>query len=521
MTRRSAMADELNMTAWRGRWPTLYRARWRVATVLLPTLLAACAVGPDYQRPAVPVPQTWQLDPEYANWRPAEPTHAQLDDAWWRAFGIDELNALEQRALDNNPTLHEAAAHYDQARAVLEAVSSKQLPELGVGAEASRGRISANRPLTEYGTPNYETVQNDFKANAWASWEIDLFGRVRRSVEAARASAEQSADDFANARLALTAQLASAYFALRAIDDERDVLERSVSWQQKALDFVSAQERFGQVSQLGVLQQRTELDTTRVQLRLLMTQRAQYEHAIATMIGEPAPQFTLAPNRSAYTLPVLPTGLPSELLQRRPDVAAAERTMAAANARIGVARAAYFPSLTLSPEIGWQSAQFASLATVPSLVWSIGASVSQAVFDGGRRAAQVRFESAGYVAAQARYRAAALSAFQEVQDGVTNLDVLNAAASESREAVDDAQRLLALATYRYRDGMVTYLDVIDAQRQMLKNERALAQIRGRQAGSVVFLARALGGGWRDPAVAANESVAGGVAPQPSEWTGNR
>ncbi|AOJ09528.1 efflux transporter outer membrane subunit [Burkholderia mayonis] len=475
----------------------------RAAVALLPALLAACAVGPDYRRPEVSVPQAWRLGPEYANWHPAEPAHASLDDAWWRAFGIEQLDALEQRALENNQTLREAAAHYDQARAVLASASSAQLPEVGVGAEVDRRRISANRPLTEYGSPNSSTVQNDFKAGVWASWEIDLFGRVRRSVEAARADAQQSADDFANVRLALTAQLASVYFGLRAVDDERDIIERSIAWQQKAFDFVSAQERFGEVSRLSVLQQRTQLDATRVQLRLLMTRRAQYEHAIATMIGEPAPQFTLAPNRDLYTLPVLPTGVPSELLQRRPDVAATERAMAAANARIGVARAAYFPSLTLSPEIGWQSAQFASLATVPSLVWSIGASVGQALFDGGRRAAQARFASAGYAAAEAHYRSAALTAFQEVQDAVTNLAVLDAAARESHQAVDDSRRLLALATYRYRDGMVAYLDVIDAQRQMLTNERELARIRGKQAGTVVYLARALGGGWRDPVVSAN------------------
>lgn len=462
-----------------------------------------CTAVPDYHRPNVATPTAWKLDPEYAYWHPAEPSHAALDDEWWRAFGIDELDELERRTLDHNQTLREAAAHYDQARAVLAVVSSTQLPEVGVGFDAARRRISANRPLTQYGSPNYATAQNDFRSGAWVFWEIDLFGRMRRSTEAAQADAQQSADDLANIRLALTAQLASAYFALRALDDERDIVERLVNWQQKALDFIGQQEKFGQASQLDVLQQRTQLDSTRIQLRLLATRRTQYEHAIATLIGEPAPQFSLAPNRAHYTLPVLPSGVPSELLQRRPDVAAAERAMAAANARVGVARAAYFPSLVLSSTIGWQSAQFASLATVPSLVWSVGASVGETLFDGGRRAAGVRFASAGYEAAEAHYRAATLTAFQEVQDAVTNLAVLDAAACESRQAVDDAQRLLKLATYRYRYGMVTYLDVIDAQRQALSSERESVRIRGMQAGTIVFLAKALGGGWLAPDVLEN------------------
>ncbi|WP_205200488.1 efflux transporter outer membrane subunit [Burkholderia sp. Cy-637] len=476
----------------------LARASALSCAAALAVALAGCAAGPDYQRPAVAAPQAWKIDPAYANWHPAEPSRASLDDAWWTTFGIGELDELERRVLERNQTLREAAARYDQARAQLSAVAAARLPDVGVGLAAQRRRISANRPLTEYDSPNYSTVQNDFEAGAWLSWEVDLFGRVRRSVEASVADTEQSADDLANARLALTAQLASAYFALRALDDESGIVADSIEWQQKALDFVQQQWKFGQVSELNVLQQQTELDATRVQLHLLATQRSRYEHVIATLVGEPAPQFSLAPNREAYALPVLPTGMPSDLLQRRPDVAAAERAMAAANARVGVASAAYFPSLVLSPSIGWQSAQFATLATVPSLVWSLGGSIGETLFDGGRRAARKRFASAGYDAAQARYRASVLTAFQEVQDAVTGLDVLKAAAQQSRRAVDDAQRLLTLASARYRNGMVTYLDVIEAQRAALAGEREAARIRGMQADTVVRLAKALGGGWQAP-----------------------
>jgi len=486
--------------------------RGRALALILGLALGGCTAGPDYHRPDVVTPTAWKLDPEFAYWHPAEPSGAAIDDTWWREFNVDELDGLERRALDQNQSLRESTAHYEQARAVLAAVSSTQLPEVNTGLDAARDRISATRPLTEYGSPNYATVQNDFRAGVGASWEVDLFGRLRRSVEAAEADTQQSAEDLADARLALTAQLASAYFGLRAVDDERDIVERSIEWQQKALDFVGEQEKFGQVSQLSVLQQRTQLDSTRVQLRLLAIQRAQYEHAIATLIGEPAPQFSLAPNRGVYTLPVLRTGVPSELLQRRPDVAAAERAMAAANARVGVARAAYFPSLVLSPTIGWESAQFASLITVPSLVWSVGASVGETVFDGGRRAAHAQFASAGYEAAEARYRGAALAAFQEVQDAVTSLAILDAAAREAHQAVDDAQRLLKLATYRYRAGMVTYLDVIDAQREVLSSEREAARIRGKRAATVVFLAKALGGGWQTPYESASNVNLSGERP---------
>jgi len=471
----------------------------RAVAMLLCVSLAGCSVGPDYRRAGLPAPQAWRIDPEYSYWHRAEPAGASLDQSWWNALGIDELDALEQRALENNQRLREAVAHYDQAQAVFAALSSAQLPEVGVGAEAARAKISANRPLTEYGSPNYSTVQNDFRAGAWASWEIDLFGRLRRAVEAAKADTQQSVDDLANARVALTVQVAYAYFELRTIDDERDVLGHSIKWQQKALDFLMAQERFRQVSQLSVLQQQTQLDTTRVQLRLLMTQRTQYEHAIATLIGEPAPQFALAPNRTPYTLPGLPLGLPSELLERRPDVAAAERQMAAANARIGGARAAYFPSLALSPTLGWDSVRFASLFSLPSLVWSLSGSFGETLFDGGKRAAGIAYAAAGYSAAQAHYRQAVLTAFQQVQDGVANLAVLDAARQEAQVAVADVRRLLTLATYRYDNGTADYLDVIFAQRQVLSNEREDRRIRGQQARTVVYLAKALGGGWRDNA----------------------
>ncbi|UVM49098.1 MULTISPECIES: efflux transporter outer membrane subunit [unclassified Pseudomonas] len=462
---------------------------------LISGLLTACTVGPNYRRPEVETPTTWKIDPEYSYWHPVAPQ--PLNEDWWTVFGIDELDTLERTALENNQTLREAVAHYDQSRATLSSVSSEQLPQIGLSAELDRRRISANRPLTDYDSPNKSTVQNNVIAAFSASYELDLFGRIRREVESAKADMQQQANDLSNARLVITAQLAATYFALREVDAERDVLTRSIAWQQKALDFVSAQNSFGQVSELSVLQQRAQLDTTRTQARLLLTRRSQYEHAIAAMIGVPAPQFSLAPKVDPLKLPVLPIGMPSELLLRRPDVASAERAMAAANARTGVARAAYFPSLTLSPEVGWQSTRFATLTNAPSMIWSLGTSISQTLFDGGRNAAGVAYAQAGYVAANARYRATVLTAFQEVQDAVSNLAVLDAALNDVNASVDDAQQLVNLSTYRYRDGLVDYLDVITAQQLLLNSERQRARINGRQAGSLVFLAKALGGGWND------------------------
>jgi NodT family efflux transporter outer membrane factor (OMF) lipoprotein len=468
-------------------------ASWSAAVLV--ASLAACTVGPDYRRPAVDSPAAWRIDPEYSYWHPVAPAHAPLEPDWWKSFGIAELDGLEHDALARNQTLRAAAAHYDQARATLASVTSQRSPEIDLSANVARERSSANRPRLNYATPTFSTVQNDIRVGPSVTYEADLFGRIRREIESAGAAAQQAADDLANARLVLSAELASDYFALRELDAETDVLDRSIVLQQKALDFVTAQHDLGAVSGLNLLQQRTQLDATRTQARLLLNQRAQYEHAIAALIGVPAPQFTLAPKLEPLAAPALPLGVPSELLQRRPDVSSAERAMAAANAQIGVARAAYFPSLTLSPTLGWESTRFASLASVPSLVWTVGGSVGETLFDGGRRAAGVAYARAGYAAAEANYRQTVLTAFEEVQNGVTGLAVLDAALRDAHAAVTDAQRLLDLANDRYAGGLVAYLDVITAQQQLLTNERQEVQIRGQRASLVVYLAKALGGGW--------------------------
>jgi multidrug efflux system outer membrane protein len=463
-----------------------------VAATLGAALLTACTVGPDYKQPHADAPPEWRTD---SYWRVAQPSHAPLTPSWWTSFSDATLDTLEGQALAQNQTLAAAVAHYEQAKATLANTSAQQIPEVDLGGTGERFKISKDRPLTAYGTPNQTTVQNGLTVGPSINYDTDLFGRIRREVEGAKASAEQSADDLANARLVLSTDLATDYFSLRELDAEIDVLNQSVVLQQKALDYVTSEHDLGSVSGLDVLQQKSELDATRVQAQLLLVQRAQFEHAIAALVGVPAPQFTIEPKVVNTQVPAIPLGVPSDVLQRRPDVASAERAMAAANAQIGVAKAAFFPSLTLTPSIGWQSTNFADLLSAPSLMWTLGAAFSQVVFDGGRRSANVKFASEGYQAAEANYRQTVLTAFQQVQDGVTGLSVLDGAAKQSHQAVADAQSLLSLANDRYSGGLVAYLDVITAQQSLLTSERQDVQIHGQQMTLSVSLVKALGGGW--------------------------
>ncbi|MBB2930404.1 NodT family efflux transporter outer membrane factor (OMF) lipoprotein [Paraburkholderia silvatlantica] len=457
--------------------------------------LAACTVGPDYRAPQTQSPAAWRVDSADSYWHAAQPSHAPLDPQWWKSFDNPELDGLETAALAENQTLRVAVAHYAQARATLASVSSQQSPQVGLDAGLARERISANRPLTNYATPNTSTVQNQVNIGATVSYELDLFGRIRRMVESAQASTQQAGDDLANARLVLTAELATDYFAMRELDNEIDVVNRSAQLQQKALDFVTAQHDLGAVSGLELLQQKAQLSATQTQVHLLENQRQQEQNAIAVLVGKSAPEFTLAQKVTPLPVPALPTGLPSELLQRRPDVASAERAMAAANAQIGVARSAYFPDITLSPTFGWESTRFGGLFSVPSLMWSVGATASEVLFDGGKRAAGVDFAQAGYESAQASYRQTVLTAFQEVQNAVTGLSVLERASSDGQAAVDDARKAFDLANDRYQGGLVAFIDVLNAEQQLLASERQEVQIHGQQVATVVFLAKALGGGW--------------------------
>ncbi|MDM0012871.1 efflux transporter outer membrane subunit [Variovorax sp. J22P168] len=465
----------------------------RVTSVALAAaLLAGCVAGPDYRKPEVEVPVSWQLEQP---WRQASPSDAEAKGPWWLRFGDPTLDALQLKALAGNPSLAIASARLNQARATLAGAESALYPQVGLGARASRLKISANRPLTNYTASNYSTVQNDFALLLNASYELDLAGRVQRSVEGATASAEQSAADLENTRLLLTADLASNYFNLRAIDLELDVVSRSIELQQRALQFVTDRHEGGAVSGLDVAQQQALLDNTLTQVSLLKRQRALFEHAIATLTGTPAPNFSLAPDVRPLRPPPIPLGVPSDALERRPDVAAAERAMAAANAQIGVATAAFYPSVNLLPTGGVDSRSLSTLFDAQSVLWSIGVSATQSIFDGGRIRANVDFTRAGYDATVASYRRVVLTAMQEAEDGITSLAALESASAQSQAAVASARRVLEMSASRYEGGATTYLDVITAQQALLNIERQSAQLSGQRMLGSVFLVKALGGDW--------------------------
>ncbi|HEV7576341.1 MAG TPA: efflux transporter outer membrane subunit [Caldimonas sp.] len=458
--------------------------------------LAGCVVGPNYARPAVETPPAWKLE---APWRAGTPDDAAPKGPWWQRFGDSRLDALQAQAMAQSPTIALASARLAQARAVVAATTAGLLPSASLGARATRQRISANRPLANYSSPNFATVQNDALLSLAVSYEFDLAGRVQRTVEGVRASAEQAAADFENTRLLLGTDLATAYFNLRAIDIELDVVARSLDLQQRSLDFVRTRHDLGAASGLDVAQQQALLDTTLTQLDLLRRQRGPFEHAVATLAGTPAPSFTLAPDIRELTPPTVPLGVPSDVLERRPDVASAERAMAAANAQIGIATSAYYPSITIAPNVGFESRSLAGLFDAPSLLWSIGAQVAQPLFSGGRLDANVDFARANYDATVASYRRTVLTAMQEVEDGITSLAALESADRQSRTAVETSRLVLELATARYEGGATTYLDVITAQQALLAAERLAAQLSGQRLLTSVFLIKALGGDWERPA----------------------
>ena len=442
------------------------------------------------------MPAAWRLE---APFREGTPDDAAPKGAWWLRFGDPRLDALQREAMARSPSLELASARLAQARAVLAANNAGLLPNVTLNTRAARQRISENRPLSNYATRNFATVQNDYVLSLGVGYELDLAGRVQRTIEGAAASAEQSAADLENTRLVLGTDLATAYFNLRAIDIELDVLDRSLALQRRALAFVSTRHDLGAASGLEVAQQRALLDTTLTQLDVLRRQRGPFEHAIASLTGTPAPSFALAPEIAELAPPDIPLGVPSDVLERRPDVASAERAMAAANAQIGVARAAFYPSITLGPSLGVESRSLGDLFSAPSLLWSLGASLAQPIFSGGRLDANLAFARANYDATVAGYRRVVLTAMQEVEDGITGLASLARADAQQRAAVATARQVLELATARYEGGATTYLDVITAQQSLLAAERLSAQLGGQRLLTSVFLIKALGGDWQHPA----------------------
>jgi NodT family efflux transporter outer membrane factor (OMF) lipoprotein len=449
-------------------------------------------VGPNYVKPSVPTPAAWHPDPP---WTVASPQDEALKGDWWTLFDDPVLDELERKAGDANPTLKSAYEHYMESEAQLGEVSSAEIPSVGLGANASRFHIPANRPLLNYAFQNESMTQNNLQLGVQANYEVDLFGRVRREVEAAKAATGQSAADYQNMRLVVSAGVATTYFSARELDEEIGVVQSMVEYEGKALDFVQHRYQDGDASGLDLSQQQSELDATKTQLQLLQEQRAREQHALATLIGTPAPDFSLRAGTMPAQIPSIPVGVPSELLQRRPDIAAAERAVAAANAKIGIARSAYYPSFVLSPTIGFESVAGGSLFTASSLLWSLGGSAFVNVFEGGKIAAMNRFAKAEYRATVDDYSATVLKAFQEVQDGMSSMSSLSAASADAVLATSSGDHTLSIATERYRDGLSNYLDVINAQQAYLARKRLSKSIHGQELAQSVFLIKALGGGW--------------------------
>ena len=470
--------------------------------------ITGCSVGPNYKRPSPPSATKWDLAEP---WREGAPKDAIPKGQWWTVFHDEDLNALETQAFAANQTIKISIARLEQARATAAIQVAALFPTLNTSPSAERQRLSGNRPTSGVPITLRPATQNNFAVPFTVSYEVDLFGRRRRSIEAAEASYQANAADLENVRLLVTAQLAGDYFNLRELDSELKILTRTVEALQKGLELVNSRHSGGVASGLDVAQEETLLNTTRTQAVLLQQQRKQFEDAIAVLVGQPAPDFHMPLRVLDAEPPGLDVGLPSDLLERRPDIAEAEREMAVANAQIGVAQAAYYPSLNIFGQGGWQAADIAKLANAGSAFWALGANVAQEIFTGGARRVQVQFARAGYDANVANYRQTVLGAFQEVQDEITGLTVLIQAQQSQQQAVDAARRTLDISTSRYSGGLVSYLDVVTAQRDLLADEQQLAVIRGQRLVSSVLLVKALGGGWDASSLAAVQ-----VRPKPKD-----
>jgi multidrug efflux system outer membrane protein len=460
------------------------------AALVAVLLLAGCAVGPKYQRAQIQTPPAWKTE---APWREVAPKDAIPKGAWWEIFHDDELNSYQQQLLAANQSLAAAQSRLDQARSLARVASAALFPTLAADPSASRIRYSGNRPQVIAQTP--AITQSVYEIPFALNYEVDLFGRNRKNLQAANANLQGSAADLQNVQLVLTAELAADYFSLRELDSETQVVQESVTIQQQGLVLVNHRHEGGVASGLDVAQQQTLLDSTVTQLYLLQQQRAQFEHAIAALTGNPASTFTVpvAPLRAVP--PPVPLGLPSDLLERRPDIATAERAMANENALVGVARTAFYPQFTISGTGGFESTNLSSLITAPSAFWSLGGDLLQPIFNGGRNRANLAAAQSAYQESVANYRQSALIAFQQVEDSLSGLDSLSRAAETQNAAVSDAHRALDIANDRYVGGLTTFLDVITAQSVLLSNQRLSTQLLGQQMVTSVLLVKALGGGW--------------------------
>lgn len=443
-------------------------------------------MAPAYQPPVTAVPQVFK---EAEGWTAATPMDAAARGAWWEAFNDPVLNDLETRAVAASPTLAAALARYDQAAAAARVDRSGLFPSIDAGADAGRQRLSGNRFGGNGTAPTYD----DVSIGASLDYELDLWGRIRNSVKAARADAEASSGDLASARLSLQAAVADAYARLRGLDAESALLQQTVEAFGKAYDLTSRRHDGGIASGIDVNRARSVLDSARAQISAVANERAATEHEIAALVGAVASDFSVLPRVQPLVAPALPAGAPSQLLQRRPDIAAAERRMAAANARIGVAKAAFFPTLTLGLSGGWQTTH-GSLFSAPNSFWGLGpASAVLSLFDGGRRKAQVAMSRADYDELSADYRGTVLTAFRQVEDAIAANRHLADQAVNQRSAASAASRTSDLALTRYRDGAADYLEVVTAQTGALDAQRALLAVETQRMRASIALVKALGG----------------------------
>ena len=457
------------------------------------TLLPACTLGPNYARPEVEAPSAYK---EAQDWKTAQPRETEPRGPWWTVFNDPQLDALLGQVEVSNQTIKAAEARVREARALTQQAQAAYFPIVTANASATRsgGRAGTGTNVNNGGGLS-GGPRNNFNVALDVNWEIDLWGRVRRTVEAGEATAQASVADLEAAKLSAQAQLAEDYFLLRAQDAQIRLLTETVDAYQKSLQLTRNQYAVGVAARGDVAQAETQLNSTRAQALDAGVQRAQLEHAIAVLLGKAPADFSISPEAVATTFPPIPPGLPSELLERRPDVAAAERRAAAANAQVGVAEAAFFPSVTLSATGGFQSSVLSQLFSLPSRYWSLGPALAQTIFDAGLRRAQTAQAMATYDENVANYRQTVLTGFQEVEDNLAALRILEQEAAVQDEAVKSARESLTITLNQYRAGTANYLAVVVAQAVALSNERAALTILGRRLAASVTLIKALGGGW--------------------------
>jgi NodT family efflux transporter outer membrane factor (OMF) lipoprotein len=464
---------------------------WSGAALTL--LLGACSLAPPLKTPVIPTADAYK---ELGPWTPAQPADRLPRDSWWTLYDNAELNELEKKLIDGNPTLAAAVANYAQARALADQARAGLFPTLGVNASVSRNRESSNAPLRGPTTPTYYNANT---LGGSVSYELDLWGQIRNEVAAGEANAAASAADLENARLSLIAQLAGDYIQLRSLDRDSAILDETVTAYARALSLTEQRHGAGIAPGLDVSQAQTQLNAATSQAAQTLAQRALMEHAIAALLGVSASTFSIKPAIVAITLPQIPSGVPTTLLERRPDIAAAQRRMIAANADIGVARAAYFPTLTLGAQGGFQSTGYSNWLSAPSSFWAIGPNALLSVFDGGLRRAQVAQARAEFDASAANYRGTVVSAFQQVEDSLATLNHYHDASVDEKAAVDAAQRTLDFSLALYKQGATDYLTVVTSQTALLQTQLEALTLDTLQLSASVNLILALGGGWEDSA----------------------